>query len=135
MTTLHRISAHFVLLIAATLGGVPSSSGPSGEPMLLPAEAAVPKGYRLTANGWEDASKWGVVRDDPRLVEHWIQVQRNREPTWMRGLLSEIRSTSPLAIAVFQIAAITAILRVSRMCGNPHASKHCFGGGGDLRDE
>lgn len=109
----------------------------SKRPVIATATAAsIPQGFRRTAHGWEDASTWGVVRDEPEMVEHWLQVQRQREPEWMRTLLSRIRSTSPLTVALIQIAAIACIFRVSRVnAADGVQSEHVPYGGGNLRDQ
>lgn len=98
---------------------VPESKPPAQNPSL--SGAAIPHGYRRTVNGWEDASQWGIVENDPAAIEHWMQVQRNREPQWARRTLEQIRTTSPAIVALVQVLAITVILRAKRWIANAHA--------------
>ena len=130
-----RLSVVLLVLIVVTLGCAPASSSRIDERSVPSGGAAIPEGFRRTAFGWEDASNWEVVRDDPELVEHWLQVQRLREPKWARDLLGQIRSTSPLTVAFIQIAVIACIFRVGQRRDPSEASKHGLRGRTDLGDQ
>jgi hypothetical protein len=83
--------------------------------------AAIPTGMRRTKYGWEDASLWTVAPGVPpsavpsRSIDQWVAQQRQREPGWVRAVILEIRETPPLMVAVLQLAAIAAILRLGRL--------------------
>lgn len=77
--------------------------------------AAMPTGMRRTKNGWEDSTYWSLGPTyQPSSVNAWVDVQRSREPVWVRRLLDRVRDTPPLMIAVIQIAAIAAIFQISQ---------------------
>lgn len=88
-------------------GNVVSASGASGE---------IPTGFRRTVNGWEDTSMWHVAPDyKPKSIDGWMDQQRDREASWLRRVLNKIRQTPPLMVALIQITAIAAIVRISRV--------------------
>ncbi|TWU47615.1 hypothetical protein Poly51_54160 [Rubripirellula tenax] len=66
-----------------------------------------PVGWRRTATGWEDSSKWAPL---PRPLGQWIAAQQDREPLWAARILATLRDTPPLIFALFQITAITAVV-------------------------
>ncbi|WP_145390749.1 hypothetical protein [Stieleria neptunia] len=81
----------------------------------IESDAAIPRGMRRTKNGWEDASLWFVSTEfQSRSIESWLDVQRQREPSWLRKVFERIRMTPPLMIAVIQITAIAAIVHISQ---------------------
>jgi hypothetical protein len=85
-------------------------------PNVLPASpAAIPRGFRRTKHGWEDASLWGLPGEvQRRSLESWVDRQRQREPGWVRRGIDEIRETPPWMVAVLEISAIAAIVRLTR---------------------
>ena len=81
----------------------------------IDSDAVIPRGMRRTKNGWEDASLWYVSTEfQARSIDSWLDIQRHREPTWLRKLFERIRTTPPLMIAVIQITAIAAIVHISQ---------------------
>ena len=81
----------------------------------IDSDAVIPRGMRRTKNGWEDASLWYVSTElQSRSIESWLDVQRQREPSWLRKIFERIRTTPPLMIAVIQITAIAAIVHISQ---------------------
>ncbi|MCO8122771.1 hypothetical protein NHH03_13570 [Stieleria sp. TO1_6] len=82
---------------------------------LAESKAPLPTGLRRTKNGWEDTTLWYVSPDvETRSINSWMDQQRQREPSWVRLFFDKLRRTPPLMIAVIQISAIAAIVRISR---------------------
>ncbi|MDV6031097.1 MAG: hypothetical protein F9B45_13530 [Phycisphaera sp. RhM] len=80
----------------------------------IDSDAVIPRGMRRTKNGWEDASLWFVSTEfQSRSIDSWLDIQRHREPNWLRKFFERIRTTPPLMIAVIQITAIAAIVHIS----------------------
>ncbi|MCS7469035.1 hypothetical protein NZK35_20475 [Stieleria sp. ICT_E10.1] len=81
----------------------------------IDSDAVIPRGMRRTKNGWEDASLWHVSTEfQSRSIQCWLDIQRHREPHWLRKFFERIRTTPPLMIAVIQITAIAAIVHISQ---------------------
>ncbi|PAY18278.1 hypothetical protein CKO51_17205 [Rhodopirellula sp. SM50] len=80
----------------------------------IDSDAVIPRGMRRTKNGWEDASLWYVSTEfQSRSIDTWLDIQRHREPNWLRKIFERIRTTPPLMIAVIQVTAIAAIVHIS----------------------
>ena len=79
-----------------------SASRPSSVP---------PKGWRRTDRGWENVATWRPIA---RPLGEIVMRQEAREPNWMKSAMAKVRQVPPLAFAMLQIAAISAIVGVSR---------------------
>ncbi|MEM6471889.1 MAG: hypothetical protein AAF802_20180 [Planctomycetota bacterium] len=76
-------------------------------------KATLPRGFRRTKDGWEDSTYWHLgpaYRE--RSLQTWLGDLHEREPVWLRQTLERIRHTPPLMVAVIQIAAVAAILKI-----------------------
>ena len=69
-----------------------------------------PTGWRRTRNGWENTETW---RPTLASLGDIVREQQLREPTWIRNLLSQVRSIPPWGFAIFQIAVIAVVLAVA----------------------
>jgi hypothetical protein len=70
-----------------------------------------PEGWRRTSEGWEHVSTWQPIA---RPLGEIVMEQKAREPIWIRAGLAKVRDVPPLAFALLQIAAISAIVGLSR---------------------
>lgn len=70
-----------------------------------------PQGWRRTDRGWEDVSTWRKIG---RPLAEIVIAQQNREPGWVSSGLARIRELPPLAFAMLQIAAVSAIFWLAR---------------------
>jgi hypothetical protein len=69
-----------------------------------------PTGWRRTRNGWENTATW---RPTLASLGDIVRQQQQREPIWMRNVLSQVRSVPPWAVAILQIVAVVVVLAVS----------------------
>ncbi|MEM0924699.1 MAG: hypothetical protein AAGJ83_01555 [Planctomycetota bacterium] len=75
--------------------------------------AALPRGFRRTNDGWEDATYWHLGPDyQDRPLQSWIDELQDREPPWLRHALDRIRQMPPLMVAVIQVATIAVIFKI-----------------------
>ncbi len=65
-----------------------------------------PQGWRRTDRGWEHVSTWRKIG---RPLAEIVMDQQKREPGWVNSGLASIRELPPLAFAMLQITAISAI--------------------------
>ena len=70
-----------------------------------------PQGWRRTDRGWEHVSTW---RKFGRPLAEIVMDQQEREPGWIKSGLASIRKLPPLAFAMLQITAISAIFWLSQ---------------------
>lgn len=77
-------------------------------------KTVLPVGWRRTKNGWEHVSTWSEFAvPAPASINELIARQHDREPRWMRTLMTRISRIPPLMIALIQITAIAAIVFVA----------------------
>jgi hypothetical protein len=76
------------------------------------ASAVVPDGWRRTRHGWEHTSTWTNLFANASINE-LIEIQRRREPAWVRYGFAKLRAIPPLMVAVLQIAAIAVIVSIA----------------------
>ena len=89
--------------------GDEASLPPETEVIYLQARGAnpvPPQGWRRTDRGWEHVSTWRRIG---RPLAEIVMDQQDREPGWVNSGLARIRELPPLAFAMLQITAISAI--------------------------
>ena len=78
--------------------------------------AVPPVGWRRTRDGWQHTAQWPIanVSQATPSIATLIASQESQEPHWLQNAMKRIRDIPPLMIALLQIAAIAAILHISR---------------------
>ena len=97
-----------------SLGWDDSSLPPETEVIYLQTRKAnpvPPQGWRRTDRGWEHVSTW---RKLGRPLAEIVMDQQEREPGWVKSGLASIRELPPLAFAMLQVTAISAIFWLSQ---------------------
>lgn len=90
-------------------------------------KAHSPKGFRRTADGWEDATYWFLPYPvEQRSVGALMVAQQQREQGILQRSLRRIRQTPPLVIAAVQIILIYLLYRfdLSRRQSSPQQPRH-----------
>lgn len=80
--------------------------------------AVLPLGWRRTAQGWQHVSTWTKPLEPLPSLHERILAQRAAEPSWVRRLMSVIRSIPPIGIAILQLAAIGLVVRTAALRRN-----------------
>ncbi|TWU05636.1 hypothetical protein [Stieleria varia] len=117
------VSCSLILLgsVSANFAVDTDRSSVSSSVQLASAEATeqlpageIPSGWRRTAHGWEDASKWRVPAGGrQQSLDEWISATQKQEIPWTRALFSRLRRIPPLMIATIQISLVAVIYRIS----------------------
>ena len=94
----------------------PSKIPATGEILREPKQSTgpvsvAPSGWRRTDRGWENVASWQKPSEP---LGEIVLRQEKREPKWVRDSLATLRGLPPLAFAMLQITAISAIVAVSR---------------------
>ena len=74
-------------------------------------EAVIPEGWRRTAKGWVHTSQWHFSQAETTSVP---KSSGGVEPRWFGNAMETVRRTSPLVIAMMQIASVAIIICLSR---------------------
>lgn len=79
---------------------------------LSDAVAVAPSGWRRTADGWEDASKWEDPSTDT--MDQYIDATRIRQQSMLLSQLNLVAKISPVWIMVVQIGLVAVIYQFSK---------------------
>lgn len=107
------------------LSDVASMLPPSGR-----ARSVAPAGWRRTDRGWENVATW---RPSARPLGEIVMQQEAREPNWMKSAMARLRQLPPLAFAMLQIAAISAIVAFSQRDGRGETGRRVTSAGRFVR--
>lgn len=108
------VSTHHLSMAQEQLEPVTFGESLESEPETLAHGRPVPvapEGWRRTIDGWEHVSTWLPIA---RPLGEIVLEQEAREPIWVRAGLAKVRRVPPLAFAMLQIAAISAIVGIAR---------------------
>ncbi|MDF1842238.1 MAG: hypothetical protein P1U77_12440 [Rubripirellula sp.] len=74
-------------------------------------EAVIPEGWRRTAKGWVHTSQWHFSQAEATSIP---KLPRGVQLRWLGDAMETVRRTSPLVIAMMQIASVAIIICLSR---------------------
>ena len=109
----------FFLVLNRDVAGVTANNG-------IHSANVPPTGWRRTIGGWERAEEWGKPVAKAQLgINQWLAIQDQRESTFARGVLGQLRSIHPLFISVVLLGAVIAtVLLNERKSMDSGSSEH-----------